>query len=73
MCIVLSSRDNVVGIATAYGLDDARGRSLSPGRVRNFLFSTSSRPDLGPIQPLIQLVPAALFPGLKRPRREADH
>jgi hypothetical protein len=26
----------------------ARGRSSNPGRVKNFLFSTSSRPTLGP-------------------------
>jgi hypothetical protein len=26
----------------------SRGRSSSPGRVENFLFSTSSRPVLGP-------------------------
>jgi hypothetical protein len=38
-----------------------RGRSSIPGWVKNFLFSTSSRPDLG------------LSPGVKRPGREADH
>jgi hypothetical protein len=50
-----------------------RGRSSSPGRVKNFLFSTSSRPALGSTQPPIQWVPGALFPGVKRPGREADH
>jgi hypothetical protein len=50
-----------------------RGRSSSPGRVKNFLSSTSSRPALGPTQPHIQLVPGALSPGVKRPGREADH
>jgi hypothetical protein len=29
-----------------------RGRSSSPGRVKNFFFSTSSRPPLGPTQPI---------------------
>jgi hypothetical protein len=48
------------GIATGYGLDD--------DEVKNFLFSTSSRPALGHIQPPIQWIP-----GVKRPRREAEH
>jgi hypothetical protein len=48
-----------------------RGRSSSPGRVKNFLF-TSSRPDLGPTLPPIECVPGALSPGIKRQEREAD-
>jgi hypothetical protein len=48
------------GIETGYGLD-GRGIGVS-------FFSTSSRPDLGPIQPPIQWVP-----GVKQPGREADH
>jgi hypothetical protein len=50
-----------------------RGRSSSPGRLKNFLFSTSSRPALGPAQPPIQLVPGALSTGVKRSGRDADH
>jgi hypothetical protein len=50
-----------------------RGRSSSPGRVKNFLFSTSSRPALGSTQPPIQWVPGALSLGVKRPGREANH
>jgi hypothetical protein len=42
-----------------------RGRSSSPGRVKNFLFSKSSRPALGSTQPPIQWVPGALAPGGK--------
>jgi hypothetical protein len=34
------SRDSAVNIATAYGLDDQGVGSSSPGRVKNFLFST---------------------------------
>jgi hypothetical protein len=49
-----------------------RGRSSSPGRVKNFLFSTS-KPALGSTQPPIQWVPGTLPPGVKRLRREADH
>jgi hypothetical protein len=48
------------------------GRSSSPSRVKNFLFSTSSRPALRPTQPSVQWVPRALSPGVKQQRREAD-
>jgi hypothetical protein len=50
-----------------------RGRSSRPGRVKNFLFSKSSRPALGPTQPPIQWVLGALSPMVKRSGREADH
>jgi hypothetical protein len=45
----------------------------SPGRFKNFHFSVSSTPALGPTQPPIQWVPGALFPGVKRSGFEADH
>jgi hypothetical protein len=51
----------------------SRGRSLSPGRDKLFLLSTSSRPVLGLNQLPIQWVPGALSPGVKRPGRESDH
>jgi hypothetical protein len=41
-----------------------------PVGARDFF---SSRPVLGPTQPPIQWVPGALFTGVKRPEREADH
>jgi hypothetical protein len=63
------SRDSVVGIVTGR----PRGRSSSPGRVKNFLFSTSSRQALGSTQPPIQRVPGALSPKVKRLGSEADH
>jgi hypothetical protein len=50
-----------------------RDRSSSHGRVKNFLFSTSSRPALGSTQPPNQRVPGALSLGVKRQGREADH
>jgi hypothetical protein len=49
------------------------GSELSPGKVKNFLFSTSSRPALGPTQPPIEWVLGALSPGVKRLGRGADH
>jgi hypothetical protein len=45
----------------------------SPGGVKNFNFSKSSRPALSSTQPPIQWVPGALSPGVKRPGREVDH
>jgi hypothetical protein len=39
-----------------------RSRSSSPGRAEHFLFSTSSRPVLGPTQPPIQWILGASFP-----------
>jgi hypothetical protein len=50
-----------------------RGRSSSPGRVKNFLFSTSSKPALESTQPRVQWVQEAISPGVKRPGREDDH
>jgi len=38
-----------------------------------FLFSTASRPALGPTQPPFQWTPAALSPGVKQLEREAAH
>jgi hypothetical protein len=38
-----------------------------------FLLATASRTALGPIHPPIQWVTGALFLGVKRPGREADH
>jgi hypothetical protein len=67
---LLHAWHHIASIATGYGLDDKRGRS--PGRAKNFLFSTS-RPTLGPTQPPIQWVPGALSPGVKRQGCEADH
>jgi hypothetical protein len=34
--------------------------------------STTTRPALGPTQPTLKYVPAALSPGVKRPERETD-
>jgi hypothetical protein len=50
-----------------------RGRSSSSGMCKNVLFSTSSKPALGPTQFPIHLVPGALSLGVKRSGSEADH
>jgi hypothetical protein len=57
------SQDSVVGIATGYGLDDRGVRVRVP--VGSRIFFTSSRLALGPTQPPIQRVPAALSTGVK--------
>jgi hypothetical protein len=62
-------RDNLGSM----GAGRPSGRNSSPGRVKNFLFSKSSRLALGSTQPPIQWVPEALSPGVKRLGREADH
>jgi hypothetical protein len=49
------------------------GWSSSPGRGKNFHISMSSRSAMGPTQPPIQWVPAAVSPGVKQPGREADY
>jgi hypothetical protein len=73
LLINFASRDSAVSIATTYEVDNKKGRNSSPSRVKNFLFSTSSRPDLAFIQLPSQWVSGALSPAVKRPGREADH
>jgi hypothetical protein len=67
------SRDISVGIATGYGLNGQGGGRSSPGRVKSFYFSISSRPALGSTQPPIKIGTGGSFPGVKRQGREADH
>jgi hypothetical protein len=67
------SRDSAVGTATGCGLDDEDVGVRVPGGSNNFLFPTSARLALGSNQPPIQCAPRALSPGVKWPRREADH
>jgi hypothetical protein len=62
------SKDSSVGMAIGYGLDGPGSISDS---VRFLLFSTASKPTLGPTQPPIQWVIEALFPGVKRQRYES--
>jgi hypothetical protein len=73
VCVcVEESCGNVVGIRLPRdGLP--RGRSSSPGRIENFLFSISSRPAQVPTQPRIQWVPAALSWRGNRQGFETDH
>jgi hypothetical protein len=63
------SWDSSVGIALGCELDDWGSRK----GLGNLLFTTASRPTLGPTQPPIQWVLGALSSGVQRPGREADH
>jgi hypothetical protein len=67
------SPESAVGIAIGYGLEDRGVEVRVPVKIKNILFSTSSRPALGSTQTPIQWVPWALSSGVKRPVREADH
>jgi len=53
-----SSRDSSSGIALGYGLDGRRFQSRQ--RLGKFLFTTLSRPTLGPTQPPTQWTPGDL-------------
>jgi hypothetical protein len=60
------------GITLSYGMDD-RGFESQQG-LGIFLFTTASRPALGPTQPAFSPIGTrGSFPGAKRPGREADH
>jgi hypothetical protein len=59
------------GIALDYRLDE-RGFETRQG-LGIFLFTTASRPVLGPTPPLIQWVAEVLSLEIKKPRREAYH
>jgi hypothetical protein len=61
--VVIIYFDDVGCLATGYGLDDQGGGSSSPGRVKYFHFSISSRPARGSSQPPIKWVPEALSRG----------
>jgi len=54
-----------------YGLDDRGFESLQGLGI--FLFTTASRPALGPTQPPMKRILESLSLGLKQPFREADH
>jgi hypothetical protein len=67
------SLDSVVGIVTGYGLDD-QGVWVQV-LVGSRIFSSPRHPDWpwGPPNLLSNGYWGALSPGVKRPRREADH
>jgi hypothetical protein len=54
-------------------VEQPKSWSSSPGRVKNFLFSTSSRPAVGSTQLPIQWVQRALPSGVMRAGRETNH
>jgi hypothetical protein len=54
------SQGTSFGIATGYWMDDQMTWVRVPAGVGSFLFTTVSRPAVGPTQPSIQWVPEAL-------------
>jgi hypothetical protein len=67
------SRDSSVGIAIGYWLDDRVSRVRFPAGAGNFSLHHGVRTALGPTQPPIQWIQAALSLWVKRPGRKADH
>jgi hypothetical protein len=67
------NRDSSVGIALGYGMDDRGSRVRFPARAGNFSLHHRVQNGSGAHPPPIQYVPGALFLGIKRPEREADH
>jgi hypothetical protein len=65
------SGDSAVSIVTHYRLDDRGVGVPSPGGVKN-VFSSSSRPLLGPTQTRIQWVIGILSQGVKSRVHEVD-
>jgi hypothetical protein len=53
--------------------EQPRDRSTSPDVGKNFHFSVSSRPSLGPTQPPIQWVPGTVALEIKWSGHEADY
>jgi hypothetical protein len=69
--LITIQRDGVVSMVTGYGLDLQGVGVRVPLGSR--IFSTSFRPAVGSTQPLIQWVSGAIYLGVKRSGREADH
>jgi hypothetical protein len=69
-CQIVRSLNSSLSTAVGYVIDR---RGSTPGRSQIFLFSTVSRPALGPTQPPFRWVPRAISPRVKRLGREADH
>jgi hypothetical protein len=65
-----NQREKKVGSRLCYGLD---GWGSIPGKGKTFLFSTTSRPALGPSQSTVQWVPGALSLRVQRSESEAHH
>jgi hypothetical protein len=66
-----SSSSGCSGIALGYRLDDWTFKSRQGMGI--FLFTTASRPALGPTQPTIRWVTGDLSLGVKRSGREANY
>jgi hypothetical protein len=66
-------RDSSVGIALGYELDDRGSRVRIPEGARNFSLHYSVQNGSGAHPASCPMGTRDSFPGIKRPRREADH
>jgi hypothetical protein len=69
----VESRDSSVGIALGYGLDDRGSRVRFSEGAGNFSLHHSVQNASGAHPASYPMGTRGSFPGVKRPRREADH
>jgi hypothetical protein len=72
-CFILSTLDSSVGIELGYGLDDRGSRVRFPMGAGNSSLHHRVQNGSGTHPASIQWVPGALYLGVKRLGREADH
>jgi hypothetical protein len=78
-CMLIGEQNTLCGVRNRDSSDGSNGLRGGQPRFDSrqgkeiFLYTTATRPALGPTQPHIQWVPGTLSPGVKRQGYEADH